>query len=331
MQISFFDGSQPLKLNKPIRLIELFAGYGSQALALKYLGVQFEHWRICEWAIKSIQAYKDLHFGDDKTDYSAPMSADEVYAELIKVGISSDYETAMTSAQVRRLGERRARLIYNNIKATHNLVSITTASADDFGITETDKYCYIMTYSYPCQDISNAGLYKGMKKGSGTRSALIWEVERILKDLKELPQILLMENVPGVLSSRNIGEFAEWLKVLDGLGYKTKWQKLNATDFNVPQNRERLFAVSALGDHFYGFPIGKGLNRRLLDVLEPKVAESYYLKGGVVLSLIEHKKKQESIGNSYGWKPLKKIGGGAVRTIKTEGSWRADSNFIIEE
>lgn len=310
MQISFFDGSQPLKLNKPIRLIELFAGYGSQALALKYLGVQFEHWRICEWAIKSIQAYKDLHFGDDKTDYSAPMSADEVYAELIKVGISSDYETAMTSAQVRRLGERRARLIYNNIKATHNLVSITTASADDFGITETDKYCYIMTYSYPCQDISNAGLYKGMKKGSGTRSALIWEVERILKDLKELPQILLMENVPGVLSSRNIGEFAEWLKVLDGLGYKTKWQKLNATDFNVPQNRERLFAVSALGDHFYGFPIGKGLNRRLLDVLEPKVAESYYLKGGVVLSLIEHKKKQESIGNSYGWKPLKKIGGG---------------------
>ena len=164
MQISFFDGSQPLKLNKPIRLIELFAGYGSQALALKYLGVQFEHWRICEWAIKSIQAYKDLHSGDDKTDYSAPMSADEVYAELIKVGISSDYETAMTAAQVRRLGEKRARAIYNNIKATNNLVSITNAKSDDFNITETDKYLYVMTYSYPCQDMSNAGLYKGMKK-----------------------------------------------------------------------------------------------------------------------------------------------------------------------
>ncbi len=330
MQISIFDGTQPLKIDKPIRLIELFAGYGSQALALKYLGAEFEHWRICEWAVKSIQAYKDLHFTNDNTDYSAPMSADEVFAALISAGISSDYETAMTAAQVRRLGERRARLIYNNIKATHNLVSITTASADDFGITETDKYCYIMTYSYPCQDISNAGLYKGMKKGSGTRSALIWEVERILKDLKELPQILLMENVPGVLSGRNIGEFAEWLKTLDGLGYKTKWQKLNATDFGVPQNRERLFAVSALGDYYYDFPNKKGCNKRLLDVLEPKVAERYYLKGKVVLSLMEHKKKQEAKGNTFGWKP-QKIGGGAARTIKTEGGWRASSNFIIEE
>ena len=70
-QIGIFDGASPLKITKPIRLIELFAGYGSQALALKYLGVPFEHHRICEWAVKSIQAYKDLHFPDDCTDYSA--------------------------------------------------------------------------------------------------------------------------------------------------------------------------------------------------------------------------------------------------------------------
>ena len=316
MQISFFDGSQPLKLNKPIRLIELFAGYGSQALALKYLGVQFEHWRICEWEIKSIQAYKDLHFEADKTDYSAPMSADEVYEALSNAGISSDYETAMTSAQVRRLGEKRARVIYNNIKATNNLVSITNAKADDFNITETDKYLYVMTYSYPCQDISNAGLYKGMKKGSGTRSALLWEVERILKDLKELPQILLMENVPGVLSGRNIGEFAEWLKVLDGLGYKTKWQKLNATDFGVPQNRERLFAVSVLGDYYFDFPNKKGCNTPLRELLETDVDERYYLKGKVVLSLIEHKKKQEAKGNTFGWKPQKIGGGGQPELLR---------------
>ena len=70
MQVSFFDGSEEFYFNKPIRLIEFFAGYGSQALALKELGVKFEHWRICEWAIKSIQAYKDNHFPNDNIDYS---------------------------------------------------------------------------------------------------------------------------------------------------------------------------------------------------------------------------------------------------------------------
>lgn len=311
MQMSMFDGAKPFKIDKPIRLIELFAGYGSQALALKYLGVDFEHWRICEWAIKSIQAYKDLHFEDDNTDYSAELTAAEIYSALIKAGISSDYEKPLTAAQVRRLGEKQARRIYNNIKATRNLVSITNVNADDFGIIETDKYCYIMTYSYPCQDVSNAGLSKGMKKGSGTRSSLIWEVERILKGLKELPQVLLMENVPGVISERNIEQFAEWLNVLDSLGYKTKWQKLNATDFNVPQNRERLFALSVLGDYFYDFPKGKGLNKRLLDVLEQEVDESYYLKGNTVLHLMEHKKRQEAKGNGFGWNPLKISGGGS--------------------
>lgn len=69
-QMSFFDGTQKFRNDKQIRLIELFAGYGSQALALKYLGVQFEHYRISEWATKSIQAYKDLHATDDRTDYS---------------------------------------------------------------------------------------------------------------------------------------------------------------------------------------------------------------------------------------------------------------------
>ena len=77
-QISLFDGDTPLKITKPIRLIELFAGYGSQSLALKYLKVPFAHWKICEWAVKSIQAYKDLHFGDDTCDYSKAYSVDEL-------------------------------------------------------------------------------------------------------------------------------------------------------------------------------------------------------------------------------------------------------------
>lgn len=110
MQISFFDGSQPLKLNKPIRLIELFAGYGSQALALKYMGVEFEHWRICEWAVKSIQAYKDLHFEADKTDYSAPTlntcSGGGVNAKIIVEGEKEYVVIDGKKCRVRRLTER---------------------------------------------------------------------------------------------------------------------------------------------------------------------------------------------------------------------------------
>lgn len=57
-----FEGQNRFRIDKPIRLIELFAGYGSQSLALKYLGANYESWKICEWAVKSIKAYKDLHY-----------------------------------------------------------------------------------------------------------------------------------------------------------------------------------------------------------------------------------------------------------------------------
>ena len=87
-QTTIFDFIYPkYKITKPIRLIELFAGYGSQALALKYLGVEFEHWKTCEWAIKSIQEYKDIHFTNDTKEIS--MSKDEMIDYLYNKGISS--------------------------------------------------------------------------------------------------------------------------------------------------------------------------------------------------------------------------------------------------
>ena len=191
-QFSLFDGKKPLKFTKPIRLIECFAGYGSQALALKYLGVDFEHWKIAEWAVKSIQAYKDMHFPDDNTDYSAEYSKEWLIDYLFTKGVSADYNKPMTTEQIARMGEAKIRTIYNNIIATHNLVSVTNVMGKDLEITDTDKYTYILTYSFPCQDLSQAGLSKGMAKGSGTRSGLLWEIERILDECEELPQILLI-------------------------------------------------------------------------------------------------------------------------------------------
>lgn len=137
--------------NKPIRLISLFSGYDSQLLALKYLGLNVESWRTCEWAIKSIQALKDLHFVDDNIDYSKDLTKEELVDFLVKKGISVDYNKPMTEKQVQRLGETKLRTIYNNIKATHNMVNIQQVGGDNLDMEELDKYNYIMTYSYPCQ------------------------------------------------------------------------------------------------------------------------------------------------------------------------------------
>ena len=150
MQVSFFDGNEDFHFNKPIRLIEFFSGYGSQALALKELGVKFEHWRICEWAIKSIQAYKDNHFSDDTKDYSQHLTSDYIFNVLAEWGISQNYNEPLTLEQIKRPGEKECRKIYNNILATHNLVNISRVKGKDLQIEDTDKYDYVLTYSFPC-------------------------------------------------------------------------------------------------------------------------------------------------------------------------------------
>lgn len=295
-QISLFDGDHKLTIDKPIRLIELFAGYGSQALALKYLGANFEHWKICEWAVKSIQAYKDLHFGDDNTDYSATKTQDEVINYLYSKGISANYNEPMTIDQIKRLGEEKQRVIYNNLIATHNLVSVCNCHASDLEISDTDKYTYIMTYSFPCQDLSLAGKGLGMEKGSGTRSGLLWEVERILDECNgNLPQILLMENVPEVIGTNNSEHFSQWVAKLDSLGYKSKWEILNAKDYGVPQNRARCFMVSWLGNYYYDFPKKVKLEKRIKDILETNVDEKYYLNDDTIERISKWKSQQQPL------------------------------------
>ena len=151
-QTNIFEMLYPtFKITKPIKIIELFGGYGSQLLALKYLNANVEQHKLCEWAVKSIQAYKDLHFGDDKTDYSKNLTVEQVKEYLFKKGISSNYNEPMTQQQINRLNEKQARTIYNNIQATHNLVNIQQVKGSDLEIKDIDKFDYILTYSFPCQ------------------------------------------------------------------------------------------------------------------------------------------------------------------------------------
>ena len=109
---------------------------------------------------------------------------------------------------------------YNAIHKTNfEPLDVTKIKGSDLGIVNTNEYIYIMTYSFPCQDLSVAGKMRGMTKGSNTSSGLLWEVERLLNECKELPQILLMENVPQVISEDNKKDFELWTDFLVSKGY----------------------------------------------------------------------------------------------------------------
>lgn len=243
--MSLFESEKErLKIKTPIRLIELFAGVGSQAMALRDIGADFTHHRVVEFDKYCIKSYNAIH----GTDFE-PMDIREVKGE-------------------------------------------------DLGIEDTDKYTYIMTYSFPCQDLSVAGRGAGMKRDSGTRSGLLWEVERLLLECEQLPQILLMENVVQVHSKSsknghsNLDDFNEWIEFLSRRGYTSWWADLNAKDYGVAQNRKRTFMVSALGENLeYKFPTAVPLVKTMNDYLEPVVDEKYYIKNDnasrMLLELVE--------------------------------------------
>ena len=329
-QTTIFDVLYPKKkITKPIRLIELFSGYGSQALALKYLGVPFEHWKTCEWAVKSIQAYKDIHFTDDNIDYSKDLTKENIIDILHYLGISNNYNEPMTLEQIKRLSESQLRTIYNNNVATKNLVNIQKVKGSDLEISDTDKYDYILTYSFPCQDLSLAGKGKGMSDTS-TRSGMLWEVERILTECHELgnmPQILLMENVPQVHSEDNVEDFNKWKDRLEELGYKNYFQDLIATDYGIPQTRNRCFMISLLGDYSYTFPKPIPLKLKLKDMLEDNVDEKYYLSNKMKQYIFSEDDKYKVNKNS-----LKLNRDIACSKTTREGWTRADtSDYITDE
>lgn len=141
----------------------------------------------------------------------------------------------------------------------------------------------LFTYSSPCQDFSNSGLQKGGEEGSGTRSSLLWECRRAI--IAKRPKYLLLENVAALVQSKFIGLFNKWQAELESYGYTNFAQVLNARDYGVPQNRERIFLVSIRNDgefSQYYFPEPFTLTTRLKDVLEPMVDSKYYLSDRLI-------------------------------------------------
>lgn len=166
--------------------------------------------------------------------------------------------------------------------------------------------CDLLTYSPPCQDISIAGMQKGLVEGSGTRSSLFWEVIRLLKDSKErgcLPKTLVMENVDAILNKQNKPHLDRFIISLNELGYDSSWGLLNAKDFGVPQNRNRFFMVSSLDKGCFVFPKGQPLEKTFKDVLENDVDESFYLSEETIRKYRKHKEEQRSKGRGFGFAP----------------------------
>lgn len=328
-QTSLFEFMYPqFRLTKPIRMIELFAGYGAQMLAMEYLRAKAESWRICEWAVPSFEAYRYIHYPEEKGGQSEEFDRKTLVRFLFAKGVSSDWNKPMTLSQIEQKPDSWLREAYDSIIIDRNTVNIQTTTGEDLamGKAEREKFNVILCYSFPCQDLSLAGKGAGFSEGSGSRSSLLWEVGRLLRELKalgELPDCLVMENVIQVHASKNSALFGKWQYELSQLGYKNYVEDLKATDFGIPQTRIRCFMVSILGDYAFTFPQATPLTVRFKDLLERHVDEKYYLSQAT----IDHIKRWNSQVNPL--KEARKRDDAKVQTITAKSNTSTNASMIL--
>lgn len=173
--------------------------------------------------------------------------------------------------------------IDKNAIAAHNLVFPKYADRNLGDMTKIDWSKVpdfdFLTYSTPCQDFSNAGLQKGGEEGSGTRSSILWYTRNAI--IAKKPKYMMLENVKALISNKFKPLFLKWCSELESYGYANFWKVINAKDYGIPQNRERVFLISirndVLRDSTYHFPKPFALEKRIKDILEPEVDDRYYL------------------------------------------------------
>lgn len=161
--------------------------------------------------------------------------------------------------------------------------------------------CDMLTYSFPCQDLSIAGFRRGMDRGTGTRSGLLWEVERLLKGAGHLPDFLVMENVVQVHSPANAGAWRDWVASLSLLGYTSSWADINAADHGIPQHRVRCIMISRRDGHVWVPPRPRPLKKTLRDVLEESpIDREYYIQPDRMRTILAHLMRNRDAGRGFG-------------------------------
>ncbi len=232
-----------------IRLFETFAGVGSQHTALKNICEKndvIELTGISEWDVHAVIAYYKLNGYTFDKNFTNHLTDTEIRAFFVNQPYSLD--SKKVSDKVSKQPIDVLRKLYEAHNKLKNIPDVTTLKGKDI----VDRDVNLLTYSFPCQDLSNAGLGLGMSKDSNTRSGLLWEIERVLDEVNEidcskLPKFLLMENVTAIVDKRHKPDYDLWKEKLDQLGYTSFDGILDARDAGVPQQRRRFFCISIKG------------------------------------------------------------------------------------
>lgn len=298
--------------NKTFSMIELFSGIGAQERALRQLKIPYRIINTCDCDKDAVLSYAAMRFDIDKAtkEYQFP-TQDKMIEELQNKGFGYDFMKGNHTI-TNRTPINKLKKYYIADKLSNNLGDISKV--------DRLPYADIVTYSFPCTDLSVAGRGEGMvnkcscgyswpidfsnnseslicpscgaKVQSSTRSGLLGQVQRLLAVSKKentLPKYLLLENVKNLVGKKFKPQFDAWIRWLDSIGYNTYYQVLNSKNFGIPQNRERIFALSIRKDVDNGnfkFPEQIPLTTRLKDILEKTVDEKYYLSGDKVESIL---------------------------------------------
>ena len=211
----------------------------------------------------------------------------------------------------------------HNVNEELNLGDVSKINLDKLKNLDID----LITHGSPCQDFSIAGRLAGGDKGSGTRSSLMWCTVDIVEAVR--PKYVIWENVKNLLSAKNRHNFDGYIQIMDELGYNSYYKILNAKNFGIPQNRERVFTVSIRKDidEGYEFPEGFELKLKLKDILEETVEDKYYLSDKIIAGLIANTERQREKGNGFAFETTG--GDGVAKTVTTRvGACRSGDNYI---
>ena len=298
--------------NKTFSMIELFSGIGAQERSLRQLKIPYRIINTCDCDKDAVLSYAAMRFNIDEAmkTYQFP-TQDKMIEELQNKGFGYDFMKSKHTI-TSRTPINKLKQYYIADKLSNNLGDISKV--------DRLPYADMVTYSFPCTDLSVAGKGEGMvnkcscgyswpidfsddneslicpscgaKVQSSTRSGLLGQVQRLLAVSKKentLPKYLLLENVKNLVGKKFKPQFDAWIRWLDSIGYNTYYQVLNSKHYGVPQNRERIFAVSIrkdIDDGKFKFPEQIPITTRLKDILEKNVDEKYYLSSDKVESIL---------------------------------------------
>lgn len=258
---------------KKLKVFEAFAGVGSQSMALRNIGVNYEVVGIMDVDRYALLSYDAIH--NDVNQVVKDVTKEDMLEEVKTKNIAYNFSTG--KSEIPR-NENDLRKLYNAHIRNKNYGDIRLVNENN--LPDFDFF----TYSFPCKNISNAGQQAGFEEGSGTQSALVWECKRIIK--AKNPKYLMMENVKNLVGKNHKDLFDLWCKTLEELGYNNYWKVLNGKDFGVPQNRQRVIMISIkknVDDCSFVMPTGECKQVKIKDILVEDVEDKFYMNKPFVL------------------------------------------------